>query len=182
MRYTRRMELSKLKIRPAVRSDLPLIVALVNSAYRGASGERGWTTETKYLGGQRTDENSLAITFSAEGSVILQVLDSEKLIACVHLQKNKGFAYLGMLTVDPMIQTGGLGKFLLSSAEAWARLNWSSPKIEMTVLNKRGELIAWYERRGYRLTDRTEPFPYDDERFGIPKIPDLSFVVLEKFI
>jgi len=48
------------------------------------------------------------------------------------------------------------------------------------VIRQRDELIAWYERRGYRRTGRTEPFPYGDERAGIPKQDDLEFVVMEK--
>ena len=52
--------------------------------------------------------------------------------------------------------------------------------IEMTVINIRATLIAWYERRGYRLTGETRPFPYGDDRFGTPTRPDLAFVVLEK--
>jgi hypothetical protein len=49
-----------------------------------------------------------------------------------------------------------------------------------TVLAQRGELIAWYERRGFRRTGEARPFPYGDARFGLPKRPDLSFVVLAK--
>jgi GNAT superfamily N-acetyltransferase len=176
------MDLGALQIRPAVLSDLPALVRLVNSAYRGESGLRGWTTETHLLGGQRTDEASLRLTFESEGSVILLLYFEARLIGCVHLQNKTSFAYLGMLTVDPGTQTGGVGKFLLSSAETWAHGLWEIPKIEMTVIDQRKELIAWYERRGYQLTDRSEPFPYNDERFGIPKVPDLRFVVLEKFL
>jgi hypothetical protein len=44
----------------------------------------------------------------------------------------------------------------------------------------RDALIAWYERRGYRLTGETQPFPYGDERFGLPQRDDLAFVVMEK--
>jgi len=50
----------------------------------------------------------------------------------------------------------------------------------ITVLSVRESLIAWYERQGYRRTDDTERFPYDDGRFGAPLRPDLVFIVLEK--
>ena len=42
------------------------------------------------------------------------------------------------------------------------------------VIDARSDLIAWYERRGYRPTGETRPFPIDPPR------PDLDFVVLEK--
>ena len=45
---------------------------------------------------------------------------------------------------------------------------------------QRDDLIAWYERRGYRRTGKMSPFPYGDERFGIPKRPDLEFELLVK--
>lgn len=50
----------------------------------------------------------------------------------------------------------------------------------MTVLTARENLIAWYVRRGYRRTGRTSPFPYGDERFGIPQRGDLRFELLVK--
>ena len=52
--------------------------------------------------------------------------------------------------------------------------------MRMTVISKRAELIAFYERRGYRRTGETEPFPYGQERFGVPKVDDLEFAVLTK--
>jgi len=48
------------------------------------------------------------------------------------------------------------------------------------VIDVRAELIAFYQRRGYRRTGIKKPFPYGDERFGIPKRDDLQFEVLEK--
>lgn len=45
---------------PAAHSDLPAVANLVNSAYRGESSRQGWTTEADYLGGQRTDAETLA--------------------------------------------------------------------------------------------------------------------------
>jgi hypothetical protein len=50
----------------------------------------------------------------------------------------------------------------------------------MTVIAQRVELIAWYQRRGYELTGQTRPFPYDNERAGLPRRDDLHFTVLEK--
>lgn len=52
--------------------------------------------------------------------------------------------------------------------------------MRMTVIDIRDELIAFYERRGYRRTGIFKPFPYGDERFGVPLRQDLRFEVLEK--
>ena len=52
--------------------------------------------------------------------------------------------------------------------------------MEMTVIDIRRELIDFYLRRGYRRTGIFKPFPYGDERFGLPLRDDLRFEVLEK--
>ena len=53
--------------------------------------------------------------------------------------------------------------------------------MEMTVIDVRRELIAWYVRRGYGYR-RVHPFPYGDERFGVPRVDNLRFVVLGRRI
>jgi ribosomal protein S18 acetylase RimI-like enzyme len=84
-----------------------------------------------------------------------------------------------MLTVRPDLQDRRLGRRLLEDAEAYV-LARGARRIRMTVVAVRDTLIAWYERRGYRLTGEREPFPYEDQRFGAPNRDDLYFVVLEK--
>jgi hypothetical protein len=69
---------------------------------------------------------------------------------------------------------------LLTEAERYARTEWGATDLQMTVLTQRRELIDWYARRGYHATGETKPFPYGDERFGLPKRSDLSFEVLLK--
>jgi GNAT superfamily N-acetyltransferase len=167
-------------LRVANAESVDTISALVNSAYRGESSKRGWTTEADLLGGQRTDPETLREMIADKRNAILLLYEQDGLIACVYLQRRADHAYLGLLTVKPELQARGLGKRLLAAAEMWARENWKVAKIEMTVIQKRHELIAWYERRGYSNTGRTEPFPYDDEKFGLPKAAGLEFVVLEK--
>ena len=91
-----------------------------------------------------------------------------------------GAGYFGMFSVRPNLQGGGIGKALLAEAERVAREEWQLPVMRMTVIDIRDELIAFYERRGYRRTGIKKPFPYGDERFGMPKRDDLRFEVLEK--
>jgi ribosomal protein S18 acetylase RimI-like enzyme len=87
-----------------------------------------------------------------------------------------------MFSVRPAMQGEGVGGQLLAEAERTARDDWGATTMVMTVLAQRIELIAWYERRGYRRTGETKPFPYGDERFGIPRRSDLVFDVLAKEI
>ena len=167
-------------MKKATTTDLPELTQLVNSAYRGDSSRKGWTTEADLLGGIRTSEASLTETIAQPNAAILLHRDAatDALIGCVYLEQKANLMYLGMLTVSPEIQAQGLGKKLLQEAEAYAR-TLGCQVMEMTVISQRTELIAWYERRGYAPTGETRPFPMGDERFGLPKT-DLEFVVMRK--
>lgn len=169
-----------LTLRLARATDVPALVALVNSAYRGDSSRAGWTTEADLLGGQRIDAQRLAATIAAPNNVVLLHEAHAEPIACVHLERTGTDCYLGMLTIQPMIQGAGLGRRLLEAAERWAVTQWDVQSIYMTVIVQRPELIAWYERRGYARTGEFQPFPYDDVRFGLPRRSDLKFEVLRK--
>jgi GNAT superfamily N-acetyltransferase len=170
-----------LAFRPAAATDADAVVALVNSGYRGESSKKGWTTEADLLGGQRTDADKVREMVSAHGSRVELAFDAAgALAACVHLKKEAdGSCYLGMLTVDPNRQAGGLGKELMVRSEEIAR-GWGCSRMRMTVISVRAELIAFYERRGYARTGATEPFPENDPRFGLPKVRGLLFVELAK--
>lgn len=169
-----------LTTRPAATADAPALVALVNSAYRGDSSRAGWTTEADLLGGQRIDIEGLTEMMVRPGNVILLHERDLVPVACVHLERTGEACYLGMLTIHPTLQGAGLGRQMLEAAECWAIEHWSSRTMHMTVIAQRPELIAWYERRGYRRTGECKPFPYGDERFGLPRRDDLAFEVLSK--
>lgn len=169
-------------IEPARPDDSDAIAALVNGAYRGERAGAGWTTEAGYMTGQRTDAG-IVRAMVEEGPATLLLLRQEAggaLLGCVSIEPLAGDAwYLGMLSIEPARQADGLGRRLLEAGEAFARARRGT-RVRITVVQVRDTLIAWYERRGYRRTGETEPFPYGDERVGVPLRPDLHFVVLEK--
>jgi ribosomal protein S18 acetylase RimI-like enzyme len=158
-------------------ADIPSLVNLVNSAYRGESSKKGWTTEAGLLDGIRTDKEGIYRMIHQAGSVILKCMIDNELVGCVYLQKQENYLYLGMLTVSPELQAAGIGKELLKASEDYASRE-DCNIIMMTVITVRQELIEWYERRGYNQTPERRPFP-NDPRFGIPKQP-LEFLVMEK--
>jgi len=164
-------------------SDLAAIAALVNSAYRGEASRRGWTTEADYLDGQRTAAATLAHDLATTQDAALlgwRETPEAPLIGCVWLEPAEtGVWHLGLLTVAPDLQNRRLGRDVLAAAEAFAAAR-GARRVRMTVVNVRDALIAWYQRRGYVLTGETRPFPYGDDRFGVPRRDDLAFVVLEK--
>lgn len=173
--------------RVATEADLAAVHKLIESGYRGESAKQGWTHEADLLGGQRTDAEALMQLIRDPAQTLLLAEDSSALVGCVQVS-NKGtrdgarIGYLGMLTVSPRLQGGGLGRALIEQAERHARTAFDAHIMEMTVIKQRQELIDWYLRRGYALTGREEPFPLDDPRFGLPKTRDLVFVVLAKHL
>lgn len=168
-------------VRPASIDDLDALHRLVERAYRGEEAKKGWTHEADMLGGQRTDPGELTRILTDPARVILAAEQDGRVIGCVQvMDEGAGVAYLGMLSVEPALQASGLGKRLMAAAEAYARDRLAAHTIRMTVIVQRPVLIAWYERLGYALTGRREPFPLDDEHFGIPFRRDLEFVELAK--
>ncbi|MFD6026617.1 GNAT family N-acetyltransferase [Streptomyces griseoluteus] len=166
--------------RDATDADVDDLVALVESAYRGDASRAGWTTEADILDGQRTDPEGVRQVIKTPDSRLLVVEREGRLVACCQLEHRGTHAYFGMFAVSPTLQGAGLGKAVMAEAERVARADWGATEMHMTVISVRDDLIGWYERRGYRRTGETIPFPYGDERFGIPRRPDLRFELLVK--
>jgi ribosomal protein S18 acetylase RimI-like enzyme len=170
-----------IELQPATQADLAEVVALSNWAYRGTGEVASWTVES-YLQGERTTEDVLrADLVAAPCAQILTWRDvAGELQGHCWLEPGADDVwYLGLLSVRPDRQDQKLGRTLLSAAEDHARER-GARRMQMTVINVRDTLIAWYQRRGYALTGESRPFPYGDDRFGKPTRDDLCFVVLER--
>ncbi|MFE7776833.1 GNAT family N-acetyltransferase [Streptomyces sp. NPDC057445] len=171
---------SRPAFRDATEADVPELVALIESAYRGDSSRAGWTTEADILDGQRTDPEGVLQVITAESSRLVVVERDGSLLACCQLELRGDAAYFGMFAVRPELQGGGLGRQIITEAERIVHEAWGVREMHMTVISVRDELIAWYERRGYRRTGKMTPFPYGDERFGLPRRENLQFELLVK--
>jgi ribosomal protein S18 acetylase RimI-like enzyme len=170
----------------ATEADYPEIIKLVNAAYRGTgdNSAQSWNQEVGILEGTRTDESLLREEASAPGAHLLIHRDpnDRSILGTVLLvPADNDSWYLGMFTVRPALQNRQLGRALLTAAEDFAKSHGAS-SIQMGVLNVRSTLIAWYERRGYKRSGKTQPFHYDDLRFGKALRDDLEFVILEKHL
>jgi ribosomal protein S18 acetylase RimI-like enzyme len=164
----------------ATLEDVSALEQLINSAYRGETSKQGWTTEANLLEGKRITEDELTETIQDKKNTILKFTENNKIIGSVLLINKGNKLYLGMLTVSPELQNSGIGKKLLQEAEVHA-LALGLPKIVMTVISIREELIAWYNRHGYADTGVKEPFPLNDTDAIIANQP-LEFIVMEKII
>lgn len=159
----------------AAPADLPLLHRVIERAYRGDEARAGWTFESDLLTGARTDIEELqAILASPTDRLLVAIDDKGMPIGCVQISKREeDVAYLGLLCIDPQLQAAGLGRRMIAAAEDQAARDFGATMIEMTVIDRRPELIAYYQRRGYVLTDEKRPFP-------IPLDPPLEMVVLAK--
>lgn len=168
--------------RRAQANDVPQIVALVESAYRGESSQHGWTTEADLLDGQRTHAAEVSALLGAPGSQFILAYDGDALLATAHIQMHDDGCHFGMFAVVPTLQGVGVGKAMLAECERRAVADFGATEMIMWVLWMRESLIAFYQRRGYRMTDAREEFPYGDDNFGLPKRDDLYFAVLSKVL
>jgi len=162
-----------LTITPASPADASALKALLEAAYRGDSARQGWNHEADILDDERIEREELDSLLADPAVTVLTARDGDTLIGCVAVTvKDTSLGYLGMLCVSPILQSGGLGRRLLDAAEDHARA-LGIAAMEMTVIDSRDSLIAWYERRGYTFTGERRPFP-------VLRDPPVSFVVLEK--
>ena len=165
-------------ITQATIADAAELSALINSAYRGETSKKGWTTEADLLEGTRTSEEELISIIASSNHYLLKFIRDEKIIGSVLLIAKKDVLYLGMLTVSPELQNSGIGKQLLQAAEQLAQ-QLELSRIQMTVIGIRKELLAWYMRNGYEDTGVREPFPFGEGDKALTSEP-LDFIVLEK--
>ncbi len=168
--------MNSFNIRPAQIDDIPLLHLVIERAYRGESARTGWTHEADLLSDTRTDLASLYAILADDNTQLLVAQYDERIIGCVQLSRrdDRG-CYLGLLCVDPNLQAGGYGKTILLAAEQYARSEFDATHIDMTVIDQRAELIAYYERRGYQNTGEICDFP-------IAVDPPLSMAILRKTI
>ena len=164
-------------------ADLPQLVDIVNQAYRG----NGWTSEAELISGPRIDLQTLQAIADGTATTVFAAKGEDPallpaLLGCVSLSPmTDGQWYLSMLAVNPDIQAGGTGKAIMAAAENFAAEHGAT-SIKISVINHRDSLIAWYERRGYRKTGATEPFPYNDPTVGKPLRDDLELITLTKLL
>jgi ribosomal protein S18 acetylase RimI-like enzyme len=147
-------------IRLAASADLPELHPVIERAYRGESARDGWTHEADLIDGARTSLQTLHGIIIDDHSALLVARATDAIVGCVALWNHaNGLAHLGQLCVEPTLQDRGIGRQLVAAAEAFAVEAFGADRVEMTVIDSRDTLIAWYGRRGYRPTGERRDFP-----------------------
>lgn len=171
-------------LRKAEPADYAEVIDLANLAYRGKEGAvPSWNIEKGIVSGQRLDESALCEELAEKpNGALLVYRDNPEgpLLGTAWLNpEDDGIWYMGLLTVRPELQNQQLGRKLLAAAENYAHER-GAKRMRLGVLHVRDTLIAWYERRGYRKTGQSVPWPYDDPRVGTPLLENLHFLILDK--
>jgi GNAT superfamily N-acetyltransferase len=147
-----------MKPRVATVEDVPALVAVINRAYQ---------VEAFFVAGPRTGEDEVRRRMGKPGACFL-VIDAEDrdprpgasappLAGAAFVELRGARGYLGMLSVDPDRQRGGLGRALVTAAEARCRAA-GCRFLDIDVVSLRRELPPFYARLGFAAYD-TAPFP-----------------------
>lgn len=132
-------------------ADAARITAVINAAFSVAEGF--------FIDGDRIKQDEVE-RLLGKGAFLLA--ESEGVInGCVYVEPRGERSYLGLLSVDPACQQGGLGSLLMHAAENYCRAR-GSRFMDILIVNLRQELPAFYEKRGY-LESGTTPFPAEIE-------------------
>jgi ribosomal protein S18 acetylase RimI-like enzyme len=166
-------------------SDTGAIVELINSAYRGETSRKGWTTEADLLDGIRTTPQQVASIIKRHDAFMLIGVLNDQIVAtiCCEWQAIAGnnTAHFGMIAVKPTLQNKGYGKQLIKAAEAITTRQWRAVGFYMSVISLRHELIEFYERLGYQRTGEFVEFPENPDMWQ-PKVEGLNLQYLAKLV
>ncbi|WP_201589324.1 GNAT family N-acetyltransferase [Psychrobacter pulmonis] len=194
-------------LRQAEASDVDALEQLLNRCYRQAEG---WTNEADLVGGIRTTKDELLAVINDPKHYVFiypKTTTSERdgketgeLLGCIAVdikddvatnqRAGNQKAYIGMFAVLPELQGLGVGHQILQAAETFAQRHLQATtqtpaqnpaRLTMSILSHRPELLAYYQRRGYRLNGNSMPFPVDGNN-GEPKRQDLELLELEKLV
>ena len=136
-------------IRIATSGDAPQITAVINAAFRIAEGF--------FVDGNRITQAEVEESL-AKGAFLLAETNG-KVNGCVYVEPRGERSYLGLLSVDPTCQQGGLGSLLMTEAEKYCRER-GSHRMDIVIVSLRDELPSFYQKRGY-VESGTSPFPAD---------------------
>ena len=162
-------------IRLASKADIQQLTILINTAYRTLDG---WTTEAGMIQGDRIQEKQLYDLLNLENFQLFVLEIDNKLLGCIGVSLGQQVAEIGSFAVAPAEQNSGYGKQLLDFAESHIFEIFKKNVIQMSLLNVRTELLVYYQRHGYQLTEKIEAYPLG-QNVGEPLIP-LHLLILEK--
>jgi ribosomal protein S18 acetylase RimI-like enzyme len=127
-------------LRLATIDDADCLVAFINRAF---------APDNFFKRTERTDPTQVA-EYLRKGFFLL-LEDTGTLLGLVYTELRENHrGYIGMIATDSDRQGGGIGTRLLQIGEDFCR-DQGSTVIEISVVNLRPDLVAWYQRKGYQV-------------------------------
>jgi ribosomal protein S18 acetylase RimI-like enzyme len=153
-------------IRPILRaaklSELIPLQALIQRAYRGQSARGSWSHEGELPAEERISHADLAELIQSPRSKLTVAVAAGRLVGSSLVTRDSpGGCAIGLISVDPDFQCRGVGNQLLGHAEICARNTFAAEHADVEVLEHNSRLVAYYEKRGYRQSGETRPYPHD---------------------
>jgi ribosomal protein S18 acetylase RimI-like enzyme len=128
------------RIRLATAADAAAVARIVNEAF---------VVEREFRPGDRTNAAEIDALIAREAFLVAE--KSGEVVGAVHVRVSPPKGYFGMLAVARAAQGKGLGRTLTLAAEDYCRAR-GCDVMTMSTGEERRELVAWYERLGYRVT------------------------------
>jgi GNAT superfamily N-acetyltransferase len=142
-------------LREASDEDADDIAELINEAYLPAEGF--------LYDGPRISIDEVRAKLDS-GAFLLRATSIGSLEGCVYVEVRGDIGYFGLLAVSTDRQHHGLGRRLVSAAEAYFR-DRGCMAVEIDVVNHRRELFPFYGGLGYRVIGEK---PFEDVRLVQP--------------
>lgn len=148
-------------IRPAELSDLDVLQAVIQRAYRGRSASASWSHEGELPEGERVSRGDLETLLGAASSRLSVAEIAGRVVgSSLVVEVAPGQCEIRLVSVDPSVQANGVGGQLLGHAEVLAIEAFAASHAVIEVLEHKSRLIAYYQRRGYRQAEGSRPYPY----------------------
>ncbi|KEY64019.1 hypothetical protein S7711_07383 [Stachybotrys chartarum IBT 7711] len=171
-----------LRFRVATIDEAGTARELIQAAFRANDARPDWTGDMGLASSFTMALDPVVSTITNPNSEVLLGIDGKsQIVGCVSVlhKQEVGAARIAWLAVDQHQHRGGIGRRMLEQAENHCERVWGVDTIGLNALCTRQALISWYERRGYRRTGDTTPFPTVHVE-GATLPDDLHFVEMEK--
>lgn len=129
---------------------------MINVAFRSSDS---WTTDRAIVGVPRITLEQLneAVENSGKEDVLMYAFYNENVAGCILI---KGDGMLSMLAVSPSYQSQGVGGLLIQESILYMKSVLRMKLAMVHVFQCRPELLAWYQRIGFKDDGQVIPFPY----------------------
>ncbi len=169
-------------IRKANHSDIKNIENLIELGYRGEYAKNGWTYESDLIDGERLQKGEIERDLANPKNQFF-IYEENEIQGVICITNHGYYSEFGKFSVNPKLQSNGIGKMLIETIENFSKNNWGINIIRLCVLSVRKELFEFYKRRNYTDTGERIDFkklhPYVIQK---NENINLEIIIMEKTI